>query len=77
MNVAALEELAADGLARAAFEQDIVGNDDSSAAIHFQEADDVLHEVDLLVAGGGPEIVAIDDQRFPALLAFFIDDGDA
>jgi hypothetical protein len=38
---------------------------------------DVLKEVKLLVAGAGPEIVAVDDEAFFRLFASFVNDGDA
>ena len=38
---------------------------------------DVLQEVELLVGGGGPEILAIDGQRLALLLPFGVDHHDA
>ncbi|MEJ2630491.1 MAG: hypothetical protein P8011_14860 [Acidihalobacter sp.] len=37
----------------------------------------MLHEVELLVRGGGPEIVALDAVALPADLALLADDGRA
>ena len=37
----------------------------------------MLDEVELLVAGRGPEVVADDLQALPFLLAFLVDDRDA
>ena len=58
VDVAALEEFAANGFAGSAFEEDVIRDDDGGSAIHLQKADDVLDEVELFVAGGGPEVVA-------------------
>ena len=37
----------------------------------------MLEEIELLVAGAGPEIVAVDDERLFGRLAPLVDDGDA
>ncbi len=73
MDVASLEQPAADGLARATFEQDVVGHDDGGPAVHRQDRVDVLHEVQLLVRGGRPEVVPHYGQVLPLLLAFRVD----
>ena len=44
------EQLAAQGLAGAALEQHVVGQDDGGAAVDVQDRHDVLQEVELLVA---------------------------
>ena len=49
MDVAALEEFAADGFAGTAFEEDVVGEDDGCGAADLEFADDVLEEVELFV----------------------------
>jgi len=77
VDVGLLEQLAADGLARAALEEHVVGQHDGRAAVLLEDGEDVLEEVELLVAGAGPEIVAVDDERFLGLLAGLVDDGDA
>ena len=59
VDVAALEEFAADGFAGSAFEEDVVGEDDGGGAADLELADDVLEEVELFVRGGGPELVAL------------------
>ena len=59
VDVAALEQFAAHGFAGAAFEEDVVGDDDGGAAVDLEHVDDVLDEVELFVAGGGPEVVAL------------------
>ena len=43
----------------------------------LENGEDVLEEIELFVAGGGPEIVAIDDERFLGRLACLVDDGHA
>ncbi len=61
MDIALVQELAADGLAGAAFEQHVVRHHDRGAAVVLQHRLDVLDEVELLVGGRGPEVVALDD----------------
>ena len=63
VNVALVKELPPNGLARATLEEHVVGDDDGGAAVDLQ--DDVLDEVQLLVGGGRPELVADDNQRLP------------
>ena len=65
VQVAWLQQLAVHGFRRAAFEQHVVGQHHRRAAVHLQAADDVLHDVELLVRGGGPEVFAVDGQRLP------------
>jgi hypothetical protein len=45
VNVAAFEQAAADTLARAALEKNVVGHDDCGCAVRFKERVDVLQEV--------------------------------
>src|SRR5947209_2138879 len=49
-----VKQLPADRLAGAALEQDVVRDYDRRAAVRLQQRFDVLQEVELLVAGGGP-----------------------
>ena len=77
VGVGLLEELAADSFAGSAFEENVVGQDDGGVAVLLQDSENVLEEVELLVAGGGPEVVAVDGERFLGLLAVGADDGDA
>jgi hypothetical protein len=35
----------------------------------LEDSEDVLEEIELLVAGAGPEIVPADDEGFPRLLS--------
>ena len=67
MHVALVQELPADGLARAAFEQHVVRHHHGGAAVLLEQRLDVLHEVELLVGRGGPEVVALDDVLLRAL----------
>ena len=66
VHVRLLEQFAPDGFARAAFEQHVVRQHDRRAAVLLEDREDVLEEIELLVAGGRPEIVAVDDERFLA-----------
>ena len=77
MHVALVQQLAPDRLARAALEQHVVGHDHRGAAVDRQDRLDVLDEVELLVAGRGPEVVADDHLRLALGVAFFVDEGDA
>ena len=43
----------------------------------LEDGEDVLEEIELLVARARPEIVAIDDERFLRRLARLVDDGHA
>jgi len=43
----------------------------------LQDREDVLEEVELLVAGRRLEIIAIDDQTFLLLIPGIVDDGQA
>jgi hypothetical protein len=61
VNVALVQELAADGFAGAAFEQDVVGYDHGGAAVLPEQGFDVLDKVELFVRGSGPEVTALDD----------------
>ena len=72
-----MEEAFTNGFAGAALEEHIVGQDDSGAAVDLEQAADVLEEVELLVAGGGPEVVAQNLLALLHLIAILVDDGDA
>ena len=41
----------------------------------LENGEDVLEEIELLVACARPEIIAVDDERFLGRLARFVDDG--
>ena len=71
MQVRVVQQLLPDRLARAALEQHIVRHDDSCAPVGLEHRPNMLHEIQLLVRGGGPEILPVVGQvvRFlPALL---------
>lgn len=77
VDIRLLEELAADGFARAAFKEDVVGQHHGGASVLFEDGENVLEKVELFVAGARPKIVAVDDERFLGGFAFLVDDGDA
>jgi len=58
MNVAFVQERAADDLPCPALEEDIIGHDNRGFTRHVQDILDMLDEVELLVTDGGPEILA-------------------
>jgi hypothetical protein len=60
MNVSLLQQLPADGLASASFEENIVWYDDGGPAMLLENGEDVLEEVELFVACRCPEIVTVN-----------------
>ena len=64
-------------LACSAFKQDIIGNDDGSAAMLFEQCLHMLKEIELFVRCRRPEILALINQRFPVSLSLTIYNGDA
>ena len=76
VDVALVQELAADRLPGPALEQHVVRHDHGGAAVLLEQGLDVLDEVELLVGGGGPEVLALDDLSL-AGLAVLGDDGGA
>jgi hypothetical protein len=78
VHIAFVQQLFADGFARTAFKQHVVGQHHRRAAMGFEQRFDVLHKVQLLVAGGGPKVVALDGVFFGAGAPVFAhDDGAA
>ena len=75
VDIGLLEQLAADCFTGAAFEEHVVRQHHRRPAMLLQDREDVLEEVELFVARAGPEIVAVDDERFFGRLARFVDDG--
>src|ERR1019366_1341069 len=57
VDIGLLEQLAANRFAGAAFEENVVRNDHRGPAVLLEDREDVLDEVELLVAGGRPEII--------------------
>src|SRR5262249_53202271 len=55
--------------AGAALEEHVVGHDHRGAAVDLQDRLHVLHEVELLVARGGPEVLARDGEGLAGLIA--------
>jgi hypothetical protein len=72
----AVQQPAADGLARATFEQDVVGYDDRSCPLDRQEGLDVLDEVELLVGRRRPEVLTHDREGLALGLPLGVDDLD-
>ena len=77
VDVGLFEQGAPYRLPRACLEEDIVRQHDRGAAVLLEEGEDVLEEVELIVARARPEVVAVDDERFFRCLARSIDYGDA
>src|SRR3712207_6350717 len=71
------EEPPPDRLAGASLEEYVVRNDDGAPAAHVEQGEDVLDEVELLVVGGGPEVLALVGYVLLLQSAFFGDEGDA
>src|SRR5712692_4495474 len=77
VHIALVEELPPYGLARAALEKHVVGDDDGRAAVDLEQRLHVLDEVELLVGGGRPEVVAHHRQRLTLLLTFLVNNQHA
>jgi hypothetical protein len=71
VHVALVQELAPHRLAGAGLEEDVVGHDHRRPAAHREQRLHVLDEVELLVRGRGPEVVAdvLAADRLAALVA--------
>lgn len=77
MDIAFIQQPATDRLPRSTLEQHVIRYNDSRSPIDGQQSLHMLQEVELLVGGRGPEVVALVTLallRSPAILA---DDGDA
>ncbi len=77
MHIALMQQLAADGLTRPAFEQHVIRHDHRSASILLEQCLHVLDEVELFVRGRRPEVAALDDVALTARLALLAHDGGA
>ena len=75
MDFALRQQAAAHRLPGTAFEQHVVRHHDGRPPGVLQQRADVLEEVELLVAGGGPEVGALHRQRLPLRLALAVDEG--
>ena len=76
VHVGLLQQLPPHGLAGAALEQHVVGDDDGAAAVDLEQALDVLEEVQLLVLGRGPEVGPLVGLVLLLQVALFVHDGD-
>ena len=66
VDIALMQQFSAHGFAGPAFEEDVIRHDDGGPAIDLEHGLDVLNEVELLVGGGGPEVVANYREWTPA-----------
>jgi len=58
MDVAVVQELPADRLAGTTLEENVVRDDYAGTAVYCEQRLDVLDEIELLVRGSSPEVVA-------------------
>jgi len=70
VHIGGFEQLFPDAFAGTAFEKHVIGQDHGGLAGDFEHTPDVLHKVELLVAGSGPEILTVVGEVFFFLLAF-------
>jgi len=75
VHVAALQQIAAHRLPRPALKEDVVRHHNGRPAIGLEHGPHVLQEVELLVGGGGPEVLAAVGLRLAALLGPAVGDG--
>jgi hypothetical protein len=69
MDIALMQQLAPHGLAGAAFEEHVIWHDDRRSTVDLQQGFYMLHEVQLLVAGGCPEVIPDNCRRLALDLA--------
>ena len=62
MNVGLLEQFAAHYFAGAAFEEDVIRNNDRGAPVLLQDGEDMLKKVELFVTSARPEVVAMHNE---------------
>ncbi len=72
-----MQEFTAHGLPCPAFKEDIIRHHDAAAAVLHQQGFDMLDKVELLIGGGGPEVLPLDNFRLLGGLAVFADNGGA
>src|SRR5437867_2046416 len=77
MDAAFLQKIAAHLLARASFEEYIVRHDDACSPVDSEQRIYVLHEIELLVTGRRPEVLAHDDLIVLLGIAFLVDEQQA
>lgn len=75
VHVAFKEELLPDRLPCPTLEEDVVRDNHGGPAVLLEEGLDVLDKVQLLVGGGGPEVLPLDDVLLHVDLAVLADDG--
>src|SRR2546425_5191534 len=72
VDVAFVKELPAHGFPRTALKEHVVGNYDGRTSVDFQDRLDVLHEVQLLIRGGGPEVITHHGEGLALLIPFLV-----
>ena len=77
MSPALLKKITPHLLAGTALEQNVVRDHHGGAAVDLQQRVNVLHEIELLIAGGGPEIFAEDDLVVLLRVALLVDEKQA
>ena len=77
MHVERLEQVPPHRLTRAALEQNVVRHDDGAGAVHPEQRLHVLEEVELLVLGGGPEVLTLVGVGLRLQFALLVHDPDA
>jgi len=76
VNVALFQELPPHRFARTALEEHVIGNHDGAAPVDFEQALDVLQEVQLFVLRRSPEVGALVGFVLFFQVAFLVHDGD-
>ena len=77
MHIAIVQQPAANQFASTALKKHIVRHHHRCTAIDLQDRAHMLNEVELLVAGRRPEVVADNNQRLALFVAIFANHGDA
>src|SRR6266568_3216662 len=76
MYLALLQQLAPDSLTGPALEKHIIRHNHGSAPINLEQRLDMLHKVQLLVAGAGPEVVSHNHTGLTLLVPLLVDKSD-
>lgn len=76
MQITGIKQFLADDLTCAALKEHVVRHDHGGLARGFQDGIDVLDEIELLVAAGGPEILTVIYEVLFLLFAFLIGEGE-
>src|SRR5437764_9613032 len=64
MDVRLLQQLSPDGFAGASLKQYVIGKHHSGVSVLFEDREDVLQKIELLVGSRSPKIIAIDYEAF-------------